>query len=309
MLTLEEMGTLTGQTAKSAAGEIGLSSLSRSAGGRLCIPREAVRELLASRGCEYLPQTVAFVSLKGGVGKTTAAVTTAVRAAQYGFNTCLLDLDPQASATLTFDQVPDSEAPLFCDLWSNPGEFVEPALVPIEPGLCLIPSALENALLDTALADPRVQVNAVQGVVDTLCNLGLDLVVIDCPPSLGTATVSAVCAANTVVIPLACDPYSQHAVALTLQEIEAIRHNFGLALPRQQLLVSRFDRRERIAREIFESLANDYPEILVGNPIPVSTEFNKALAERQTIFAHNRGSLAKREYDRFVRALLGLQVS
>jgi len=309
MITLQELSEATGLTEPALRAQLGEDAIVRVPGGRLCVPRASARDLLLSnQGDSFTPKVVTFVSLKGGVGKTTSAITSAVRAAQYGWNTCVMDLDAQASATLAFDAIPEPDAPLFCDLWGDPDDMVEAAVVPIQDGLSLLPSALENGMLDTALADPRDQLAAARGVADALTRTGQELVVIDCPPSLGTATISAICAADVIVVPLACDPYSVNAVTLTLQEIAAIHDNYRIAEPQVLLLVSRFDRRERVGSELLEELMASYPDKLVARPIPVSTEFNRALAERQTIFDHNRSSPAKREYDLFVRTLLGLHV-
>jgi chromosome partitioning protein len=306
MLTLQELGTLTGLSQEQLVKSVGRETLARMPGGRLGVPPVTARQLLTKRGYKFAPRTVAFVNLKGGVGKTTCAVTTAARSTQYGFKTCVVDLDPQASATLAFDRVPSADAPLFCDVWAAPDDLTEHALVPVLPNLALLPSALENGLLETALSDPQAQLIAVRGVCKALVQQGFDLVLVDCPPTLGTATISAVCAADVVVIPLGCDPYSLNALELTTQEIQAICRNYKMDEPQVLILVSRFDRREKAAREIFETLVDEHPEHLVREPIRVSTEFNKALATRQTIFANNRSSPVKLEYDHFVRRLLNI---
>ena len=309
MITLQELSEATRLTESALRARLGEHALVRVPGGRVCVPRLSVRDLLLSNQSDsFAPKVVTFVSLKGGVGKTTSAITFAVRSAQYGWNTCVMDLDAQASATLAFDAIPEVDAPLFCDLWGEPDGMTEAAVVPIQDGLSLLPSALENGMLDTALADPSDQLVAARGVAGALTRNGHELIVIDCPPSLGTATISAICAADIIVVPLVCDPYSVNAVQLTLKEIAAIQDNYRIPEPQVMLLVSRFDRRERIGSELLEELMASYPDKIVARPIPVSTEFNRALAERQTIFDHHRSSTAKREYDLFVRTLLGLHV-
>lgn len=307
MLSLDELSALCGLSRDVLSAKIGRESLSRFSNGRLGVSPSIVHEFLASTGYSFAAHTVAFVNLKGGIGKTTSAVTCAARAAQYGFNTCLLDVDPQASATLAFDCVPSADAPLFYDLWQEPDGVLEHALVQVLPHMALLPSALENGLLETSLADPDLQRIAVRGVCAALEEMGYDLMLVDCPPSLGTATISAICAADTVVIPVACETYSLNALALTLGEIRAIRDNYRLQQPRLLILVSRFDRRERASRELLDQLILDYPDTIVREPIRVSTEFNKALAKRETVFANNRNTGAKRDYDHFVKVLLNLE--
>ena len=303
-LTLAELARLLGVSPMEARERL------QSSGGDVVggvVAPTAVRALLEAQGVDYSFRVIGNVNLRGGVGKTTCTVTTASRAAQYGFRTCLLDLDAQGSASLAFDRMPGEEDPIFYDLWQKPEELLEQALLPVDEFLDILPSTLENSLLDVGLSKPAAQKNAVRGVCRELKAMGYDLVVIDCPPSLGAAVISTICASDLVVIPVWSDPFSFKGLDLALQEMAAICETFGLERPEVKVLYARHDRREKLAKQALETLRENYADLFVPTVIGTSTEFSKALARRESIFASRRASPAKANYDAFIRHLLSLE--
>lgn len=264
----------------------------------------AVRRLLTSAGRRYPFRIFAHANLKGGIGKTTSALALATRAASLGYRTVVLDLDPQASASLALGVETAEEDAIFYDLWSKPSEHLPAALYEIQPGLLLLPSSLENSLLDSALMHPTLQKNAVRDVCAVLRQQDIDLVVLDCPPSLGAATISALSAAHRLIIPVGTDAFSFKGLALTLSELAAIADTFNLTPPEKTVLLTRYDQRETIARQAWERLQRDYAAIIAPRPIRTSSLFGKALEERTTLFAGYRQHPAREDYEVVIRTLL-----
>ncbi len=265
-----------------------------------------VRGFLEERGADFSFRVIAHVNMRGGIGKTTASVALAVRAAQAGFRTCLLDLDSQASASLALGVTAEEDDPVFYDTWQDPEADTAAALREIAPGLSLLPSSLQNGLLDSALASPVSQKNAVKGVCEALRALGFDLVVIDCPPSLGAAVISTICAADAVTIPTGADAFSFKGIELTMREIASICDTFHVDPPAVKILYSRYDRREKTSIEALERLKRDYPGQLLPEVIRTSAEYVRALDGGRTIFSAPGRSRAKEDYDGYVRLALGL---
>lgn len=299
-LALKDLIALLGAAAAPALAQAGLES------PPAWLPPAQARAALAAAGHSYRPRVMAFSNLKGGVGKTTSAVHVAARAAQYGHRVCLMDLDSQASASLAFDALAGEDEPIFYDVWQKPAEHLPGALRELAPSLSLLPSALENGLLETALANPAAQKRAVAGVAAALQDLGYDLIVCDCPPSLGTAVISAVCAADLVVIPLSDDAFSFKGLELTLAEIKEIRATFGLAEPEVRLVLTRVDARVKLSGQAWERLMALHPGRLAPAPIRTSSQFAIALERRATVFSWGRQTPARRDYDALTQYLLGL---
>ncbi|MCP5048870.1 MAG: ParA family protein [bacterium] len=272
------------------------------------VPPKIVRELFRTRKQknQYHFKTISFINLKGGVGKTVSAANTATRATQYGFKTCMIDMDMQASLTLLFNATPGDEDPIFFDAWQDPQKMTMPALNQIEDHLHILPSSLENGLLDSSLSKPASQKNAVKGVCNVLKENQFDLVVIDCPPSLGTAVISSICAADIIVIPLGNDSFSLKGLKLTLEEIQSICEAFGLPQPQVKILFTRYDKRQIMTRDIYRQVEKDYPQLLVPVVIRTSTDFSKAIARGETVFASSRKSCGKEDYDVFVKHILNI---
>lgn len=278
-------------------------------GGAASLGPAAVRAGLTALGHVYQPQTVAFINLKGGVGKTTASLALAVRAAQYGYRAALLDLDSQASATLALNVKAGDDTAIFLDVWQKPAELAPAALLPAAEQLHLLPSALENGLLESSLANPADQKNAVSQVARALLDQGFDLLVLDCPPSLGTAVISAICAADVIIIPLSCDDFSYRGMELTLGEVRSIRSTFGLPTPGLAVLPTGVDRRVKLWDAIRDRLESEHPGLALPLYIRTSSEFSRALAERRGIFDNPPASPARQDYDAFARLMLGLNFS
>lgn len=267
-----------------------------------------VRKLLTKLGLKYNFKAVAFSNLKGGVGKTVSAINLASRAVQYGFKTCILDMDSQGSATTAFNCEPDGKELIFYDVWKNPEELTIEALKKIEENFFILPSSLDNGLLDSALVNPTAQKNAVRSVCKVLKDNKFDLVVIDCPPSLGAAVISSISAADVIVIPLTNDSYSAKGLRLTLSEIESISEVFGLNKPDIHILFTRFDLREKLTLVAWENLKNQYPDYLLDIVIPTSTKFARMLENNETIFASSDAKIVRDRYDSLTRTLLDIKL-
>lgn len=306
LMTAEELALLTQQTVTRVLESVDQEKCIKLAPGVLGIPPRIIRAYLRHRGVNYTPRIIVHMNLKGGTGKTTTAVTSATRAVQYGFRTCIIDLDPQGSASLAFNAIPRENDLIFCDVWDQPTAQAIGALKKLNEFLYILPSSLENERLNLDWMQPDIQRQAVKGVCKTLLAKGFDLIMIDCPPSFGPAVISSICAANIVVIPVCNDAYSRRGVVLTLQEIASICQKFGRPLPHAQILYTRYDKRVKMSTQVLHMLTKTYKKLFIPTPIGTSSEFAKALEKHKTVFASVRKSSAKDDYDQYVRYLLKL---
>lgn len=267
-----------------------------------------VRQIFAALGVQVRFHALAFVNLKGGVGKTTSALAVGTRAAQLGLRTCIVDMDAQASATLALGvDFEEEDFPVFYDVWQKPEQLLEAALVEIDDGLVCLPSSLQNSMLDVSLANPVAQKGAVAGVVDALRKWGHDLVVFDCPPSLGAAVISTICGVDRVVVPAACDGFSMRGIKLTCTETAAIRRTFGLPEQEIMILPTMLDHRKRLTDELQARLKAEYGARVLEPGIGTSSVMARELENRRTLFARGVHRCAVHDqYDQLVENLLEL---
>lgn len=309
VLTLQELAQVCQCATNVLAKAFDKHALYHLPGGKLGIPPLLVRAYLQSRGVNYSFLIVAHVNLRGGVAKTTSTVALATRAAQYGFKTCILDLDSLGAASLAFDSLAGSGDPVFHDLWRQPQPHVSTALKRLDEFLYLLPSSLDNGLLDSELRDPLQQREAVFRVCQALQESGFDLVVIDCPPALGAGVISTLCAADAIVIPAAGDLFSFSGLEATLREIQHICQTFNLELPDVRVLPIRYQEHEKISTASLRRLQEEYADYLLPLQIRSSTLFDQALEMRQSVFANTRKSTAREDYDQYARILLGIDAA
>lgn len=306
LLSLSELADILNEKESIVRKGIDKNALVDLLGNRKALLPHAVKECLSEMGVDYSFKVIAHINLRGGIGKTTTTITSATRAVQYGFKTAVLDMDPQGSSSLAFNKAPEDDDPIFFDVWQNPSEMVMPSLSEIEENLHILPSSLENALLDSILVNPSSQKKAVKNVCLDLKENGFDLVFIDSPPSLGAAVISTICAAHIVVIPVCSDAFSLKGLQLTLNEISSICETFNIDIPKVMILYTKYDKRISISKQALDELNTKYGDMMAPNVIRTSTEFSKALEKRETIFASSKKSTAKDDYDGYVRYILDI---
>ncbi len=265
-----------------------------------------VKNILKEKGVDYTCKVISHINMRGGIGKTTATISLATRAKQYGFKTCIIDMDPQGSATLAFGKMPEEDDPVFYDVWQKPEEMVMGTISHIDDNLYILPSSLENGLLDSVLGNPGSQKKAVSGVCDILKNSGFETIIIDNPPSLGAAVISSICASDFVVVPMFSDAFSFRGLEITLDEINSICDVFNLNMPEIKILFTKYDKRERASESAFQKLKEHYSKHLIPHVIKTTTEFSKALEKQETIFASSKKNSARYDYDMYARHILNL---
>ncbi|MDM8523983.1 ParA family protein [Desulfococcaceae bacterium HSG8] len=307
LITADELSRLTGQSVKETLTSFDKKKLIElPESNKIGIPPPLIREYLGEKGVDYSFRVIAHMNMKGGVGKTTSAISVATRAVQYGFRTCILDMDPQACASQAFERRPEDDELVFYDIWRQPSEGITKALKIIDDHFYIIPSSLGNSLLDSDLTIPDLQKKAVQGVCEALKVKGFDLVLIDCPPSPGAVLISTICATDILVIPLCGEAFSFEGMELTFNEVISICKAFGIKPPDIKILYTKYDKRVKISGDILQRLATKYREYLIPVPIRISTEFSKAIEKRETVFASAKKNVARDDYDRYVKYLLKL---
>lgn len=272
------------------------------------IPPEHVRSAFKSAGVSYNSQAIAHLNMRGGIGKTTASLSLASRAVQYGFKTCLLDLDPQASATYALFPGMTKEHLVVADIWENSEELLHESLVEVSKDFYLLPSSLDNSVLDDEWDDPAIQKIAVKQILDNLKSEGFNLIVIDAPPSLNCIVISVIAAVDTIIVPVWSDPFSVRGLDILINETDQITSAFKLKEPLIHILFALYDSRLKLSKSVYQSLKKKYPKRLLKSRIRTSTEFSKSIHKQETIFRKNLKHVASIDYDAYVREVLSLSI-
>jgi chromosome partitioning protein len=211
-------------------------------------------------------RTVALINQKGGVGKTTTAVNLAAGVALLGRPTLLVDLDPQAHATLHLGVNLPSTAGTVYDALLDPDGDPSRYLIEARPNLALLPSQTDLAAAELEIASES---DRNQRLAKSLSRLGdrYEFIFIDCPPSLGLLTLNALCAAREVFVPMQAHFLSLQGVSKLLDTIRRVTASLNPRLRVTGVVMCMFDAQATHTQEVLADLEQFF-ENARGQDVP-----------------------------------------
>lgn len=218
----------------------------------------------------------AIANQKGGVGKTTTAVSLAGCAANRKQKTLLVDLDPHGSMTSYLGCDPDELPASVYDVFDPAQQAdVSRLIIPTnEPGVFLMPASPAIATLDYQLGDLAGQGLFIARAVAEVAGQ-YDRVIMDCPPTLGVLMVNALAAADRVIIPTQTEDLALRGLLRMIDSLAMITEVRGRSVP-FLIVPTMFDRRTRASFRVLRTLRHQYKESVWRSVIPVDTGFREA---------------------------------
>lgn len=253
----------------------------------------------------FNPQIVCFQIVKGGTGKTSLCLATGIRASLYGAKVLLIDLDQQGNLT-TACNVSCQETPIMIELINQKIPIGE-GIVPVFDGLSILPSRIENALLDSNLMLKKCPLDRIyKDMLQPLKNQ-YDLILIDCPPALGSSVTAAALACDKIVSPVTPSEFSLQGLKITTTEVESIESTYKTSIPVCPLL-NEYDTRTSLSHNTLRYLITTppYSDKLFRTVIRKSQDFENVLEKNMSIFDTLTNTTAKEDVDLFTRELLHL---
>lgn len=261
-------------------------------------------------------RVLALMNQKGGVGKTTTTVNLAAALARQGLRTLLIDLDPQAHATLHLGIDPGALDASAYDVLHEPEGEVHRALLASRENLWVLPAETDLAAVENDLRDAPDRNQRLSRAIGALEGR-FDYVLLDCPPSLGLLTISALTAAGSVVIPMQAHFLALQGVSKLLETVQLVRQSLNSRLTVEGVVLCMHEMQTTLAQEVVADLAAFF-EAARGTDVPwagarllrPAIRRNIKLAEcpsfGQTIFEYAPSAAGALDYERLARDLLGL---
>jgi chromosome partitioning protein len=242
-------------------------------------------------------KTITVANQKGGVGKTTTAVSVAACLAEAGREVLLLDLDPQANATsgLGLDKVAGASA--YAPLLGQ-GNLEDKILATAYDQLSLIPSEVDLCGAEIELMRLEEPVQTLKRLLAPIRQSGkFEVVLIDCPPSLSVLTMNAFAAAEHLLVPLQCEYYALEGIATINRLLTQLREsgaNPGLNL--LGVVMTMFDARTRLSHQVVDEVRRHFGEQVFETVIPRTTRLAEAPSHGKPIVHYDPYSSATAAY-------------
>lgn len=251
------------------------------------------------------PATIlAMTNQKGGVGKTTTTISLGAALVETGRKVLLVDLDPQGSMTVGLGfNGPELETTIYDALLDSGVKFNDVVLKTKVKNMDLVPANIDLAAAEMQLVNEVGREQALARVLNP-AREDYDIILIDCPPSLGLLTINALTAADGVIIPLETEYFALRGVALLKDTIDRVRERINPNLAIIGLLGTMFDARTLHAREVLASLVDGWGDAVFHTVIHRTIKFSDATVSGEPITMYAPDSDAADAYRELAREVL-----
>lgn len=253
-----------------------------------------------------MAKIIAIVNQKGGVGKTTTTVNLSAALGSLGKRVLLCDFDPQANATSGMGVDKNTASPNVYDVLINEAE-PEKAVVSSKFG-DVLPSnkALAGAGIEM-IAIPHREYLLKQALVQLQDSY--DYIFIDCPPSLEMLTVNALCAADSLLVPVQCEYYALEGLSDLLATVRLVKRGLNPQLALEGVLLTMFDSRTNLSLQVAQEVKRHFPGQVYATVIPRNVRLSEAPSHGMPVTEYDSFSRGAEAYMALARELVSIHAA
>jgi len=239
---------------------------------------------------------IAIANQKGGVGKSTTAVSLGAALADLGFRILVVDLDPQGNASTGIGIRHDAREVTSYDVIVAESPVTEAIVHSPIKGLDAITSTIDLAGAEIELVSQFSREGRLKRALEPVREGSYDFIFLDCPPSLGLITINALTAAEELIVPIQCEYYALEGLGQLLRNVSLVQQNINPELRLTGIVMTMFDPRTRLSEQVVDEVRRFFGDLVYDNIIPRTVRLSEAPGFGLPITAYDPKSKGAQSY-------------